>query len=130
MVTDPYEDDDDSPTLQRPAPPSATMQRAPRSLDVGGFAFEESSTDTDLDPLADPLGDSLADALADPLVDPLGDSLADPLADAHTVDALPPDAAIARVDAPDYSDMETPKIPLDVAAVLLRASQDDDGSAT
>ena len=106
MVTDPYEDDDDSPTLQRPAPPSATMQRAPRSLDVGGFAFEESSTDTDLDPLADSL------------------------ADAHTVDALPPDAAIARMDAPDYSDMETPKIPLDVAAVLLRASQDDDGSAT
>ena len=102
MVTDPYEDDDDSPTLQRPAPPSATMQRAPRSLDVGGFAFEESSTDTDLDPLVD----------------------------ARTVDALPPDAAIARMDAPDYSDMETPKIPLDVAAVLLRASQDDDGSAT
>ena len=118
MVTDPYEDDDDSPTLQRPAPPSATMQRAPRSLDVGGFAFEESSTDTDLDPLADPLADSLVDALADPL------------ADAHTVDALPPDAATARMDAPEYSDMETPKIPLDVAAVLLRASQDDDGSAT
>ena len=110
MVTDPYEDDDDSPTLQRPAPPSATMQRAPRSLDVGGFAFEESSTDTDLDPLAD--------------------SLADALADAHTVDALPPDAATVRMDAPEYSDLETPKIPLDVAAVLLRASQDDDGSAT
>jgi hypothetical protein len=110
LVTDPYEDDDDSPTLQRPAPPSAKMQRAPRSLGPtpGGFALEESSTDNDL-------------VLLDPL---------DPLADAHTVDALPPDAAFALMDAPDYSDMETPKIPLDVAAVLLRASQDDDGSGT
>lgn len=105
MVTDPYDDDDDSPTLQRPAPPSAKMQRAPRSLGTGGFALEESSTDTNL-------------------------VLLDPLADAHTVDALPPDAAFALMDAPDYSDMETPKIPLDVAAVLLRASQDDDGSGT
>ena len=113
MVTDPYEDDDDSPTLQRQAPPSAKMQRAPRSLEAGGFALEESSTDTDL-------------VLLDPLVDPL----VDPLADAHTVDALPPDAAFALLDAPDYSDMETPKIPLDIAAVLLRASQDDDGSGT
>jgi hypothetical protein len=101
LVTDPYEDDDDSPTLQRPAPPSAKMQRAPRA---GGFALEESSTDTDL-------------------------VLLDPLADAHTVDALPPDI-LALMEAPDYSDMETPKIPLDVAAVLLRASQDDDGSGT
>jgi hypothetical protein len=104
LVTDPYEDDDDSPTLQRPAPPSAKMQRAPRALDAGGFALEESSTDTDL-------------------------VLLDPLADAHTVDALPPDI-LALMEAPDYSDMETPKIPLDVAAVLLRASQDDDGSGT
>jgi hypothetical protein len=101
LVTDPYEDDDDSPTLQRPAPPSA---KAPRLLEAGGF-LAESSTDTDL-------------------------VLLDPLADAHTVDALPPDAAIALMDAPDYSDMETPKIPLDVAAVLLRASQDDDASGT
>jgi hypothetical protein len=85
LVTDPYEDDDDSPTLQRPAPPSAKMQCA---------------------------------------------LLIDPIADAHTVDALPPDVAIALMEAPDYSDMETPKIPLDVAAVLLRASQDDDGSGT
>lgn len=106
MVTDPYEDDDDSPTLQRPAPPSVKMQRAPRALVAtpGGFALEESSTDTDL-------------------------VLLDPHADAHTVDALPPDI-LALMEAPDYSDMETPKIPLDVAAVLLRASQDDDGSGT
>jgi hypothetical protein len=107
LVIDPYEDDDDSPTLQRPAPPSAKMQRAPKALDPtpGGFALEESSTDTEL-------------------------VMLDPLADAHTVDALPPDVAIALMEAPDYSDMETPKIPLDVAAVLLRASQDDDGSGT
>lgn len=101
MVTDPYDDDDDdSPTLQRPAPPSTKIERAPRLLEAGGF-LEESSTDTDL-------------------------VLLDPLADAHTIDALPPDI-LALMDAPDYSDMETPKIPLDVAAVLLAASQDDEG---
>jgi hypothetical protein len=112
VVIDPYEDDDDSPTLQRPAPPSATMARAPRSLDAGGSALEVLSTDTEF------------------VVVPPADPLADPLADAHTVDALPPDAALALMDAPDYTDMETPKIPLDVAAALLRASQDDDGSGT
>ena len=84
MTTDPYDDDDDSPTLQRPA--------------------TAASTDTDLAPL-------------------------DLLADAHTVDSLPPAEAVALMDDPDYADMETPKIPLDVAAVLLRASQDDDGSS-
>ncbi|MEA2751824.1 MAG: hypothetical protein QOI41_5967 [Myxococcales bacterium] len=101
MVTDPYEDDDDSPTLQRPAPASTKVARLP-GIEI---FLEESSTDTDLAPL-------------------------DPLADAHTVDALPPDAAIALMDAPDYSDMETPKIPLDVAAVLARASLEDDGSGS
>jgi hypothetical protein len=99
LVTDPYEDDDDSPTLQRPATVSTKMA-AVASI---GLFVEESSTDTDLAPL-------------------------DLLADAHTVDSLPPDDAIALMDDPDYSDMETPKIPLDVAAVLLRASLDDDGS--
>lgn len=98
-MTDPYEDDDDSPTLQRPATVSTKM---PAVAPIGVF-LEESSTDTDLAPL-------------------------DLLADAHTVDSLPPDDAVALMDEPDYSDMETPKIPLDVAAVLLRASLDDDGS--
>jgi hypothetical protein len=99
LVTDPYEDDDDSPTLQRPATVSTKMA-AVTSI---GIFVEESSTDTDLAPL-------------------------DLLADAHTVDSLPPDDAIALMDDPDFSDMETPKIPLDVAAVLLRASLDDDAS--
>ena len=100
MVTDPYDDDDDSPTLQRPATVSTKM---PAVASIGGF-FEESSTDTDLAPLA-------------------------LLADAHTVDSLPPAEAVALMDdAPDYSDMETPKIPLDVAAALLRASLDDNSS--
>jgi hypothetical protein len=104
MNTDPYNDDDDSPTLQRPPTGSVQIRRV---------AFvEESSTDTDLVPL---------DALAPP----------ESLADAHTVDSLPPDEALALLDievthVPDYTDMETPKIPLDVAAVLLRASQEDD----
>lgn len=103
-MTDPYDDDDDSPTLQRPP---AALNGLPPSLAVAEF-LEESSTDTDLVPL-------------------------DALADAHTVDSLPPvedeaDAA-ALMSLPDYADMETPKIPLDLAAVLLRASQDDDGSA-
>ena len=109
MNTDPYDDDDDdSPTLQRP--PTASSH-VPRALAASGVAFiEESSTDTDLVALA-----------------PL-----DSLADAHTVDSLPPDDAMGLLDvdvtnAPDYTDMETPKIPLDVAAVLLRASQEDDG---
>ncbi len=82
MVTDPYDDNDDQPTLQRPAPPSGKVRLAPYV----------------------------------------------PLDDAHTVDALPPDAGVALMDGPDYSDMETPKIPLDVAAALLRASQDEEGS--
>ena len=112
MNTDPYDDDDDSPTLQRPPTGSVQVLRQPqaaRALADSGVAFvEESSTDTDLVPL-------------------------DPLADAHTVDSLPPDDALALLDievthaAADYTDMETPKIPLDVAAVLLRASQEDDG---
>ena len=100
LVTDPYEDDDDSPTLQRPATVSTKMAAV---TSIGLFP-DESSTETDLETL-------------------------DLLADAHTVDSLPPDDAIALMDdEPDYSDMETPKIPLDVAAVLLRASLDDDGS--
>jgi hypothetical protein len=99
LLTDPYDDDDDSPTLQRPATGSTKM---PAVASLGGF-LEESSTETDLAPLH-------------------------LLADAHTVDSLPPDDAIALIDDPDYSDMETPKIPLDVAAVLRRALLDDDGS--
>ncbi len=110
MNTDPYDDDDDSPTLQRPPTGSVQVLRAPhaaRAVAGNGVAFvQEPSTDTDLVPL-------------------------DSLADAHTVDSLPPDDAIALdievTHAPDYTDMETPKIPLDVAAVLLRASQEDDG---
>lgn len=98
-MTDPYDDDDDSPTLQRPATASSGMPLAPALVEFP----EESSTDTDLAPL-------------------------DVLADAHTVDSLPPAEAMALMDSPDYADLETPKIPLDLAAVLLRASQDDDGS--
>jgi len=103
MTTDPYDDDDDSPTLQRPATAASGMPLAPAAVELVEFP-EESSTDTDLAPL-------------------------DLLADAHTVDSLPPAEAVALMDDPDYADMETPKIPLDVAAVLLRASQDDDGSS-
>ena len=113
MNTDPYDDDDDSPTLQRPPTGSAHVPRAAHALvtkTAAAVAFvDEPSTDTDLAPL-------------------------DLLADAHTVDSLPPDDAVALMDidvthgSPDYSDMETPKIPLDVAAVLLRASQEEDGS--
>jgi hypothetical protein len=113
VITDPYDDDDDSPTLQRPVTTSAVALQASAVQDrdhVPATEFlDEPSTDTDLVSL-----DAL-DALA--------------LADAHTVDSLPPSDAIARMDVPDYADMETPKIPLDVAAVLLRASQDDDGNA-
>lgn len=103
MITDPYDDDDDSPTLQRPVTTSAGALRA-AVAHVGLPEFlDEPSTDTDLVSL-------------------------DALADAHTVDSLPPSDAITRMDDDvDYADMETPKIPLDVAAVLLRASQDDDG---
>jgi hypothetical protein len=109
MNTDPYDDDDDSPTLQRPPTGSVHVQRAAQAVAASAVAFvEEPSTDTDLVPL-------------------------DLLADAHTVDSLPPDDAMALLDievthaAEDYTDMETPKIPLDVAAVLLRASQEEDG---
>jgi len=107
MNTDPYDDDDDSPTLQRPPTGSGIVPRA-LAASAGTFV-EESSTDTDLVAL-------------------------DPLADAHTVNSLPPDDAVALLDADvieatEYTDMETPKIPLDVAAVLLRASQEDEGTA-
>jgi hypothetical protein len=83
---DPYDDDDDHPTLQRPAPTSMKMPVA-RAADateamVGGFVVD-STTDTDL----------------------------------HVVETI---------DPLDFADLETPKIPLDVAAVLLRASQTDD----
>ncbi len=117
VVTDPYEDDDDSPTLQRPPMSNHALRPAvangvmpaPATATAPATGFvDEPSTDTDILAL-------------------------DPLADAHTVDALPPDAAVAWMGVPDYggpdyADLETPKIPLDVAAVLLRASQDDDGS--
>jgi hypothetical protein len=104
MNTDPYDDDDDSPTLQRP-PTASKVQLSPEARVI---FVEESSTDTDLVPI---------------------DAVDEQLADAHTVDSLPPADAVALMDSPDYSDMETPKIPLDVAAVLLRASQDDEGNA-
>ena len=103
MNTDPYDDDDDSPTLQRPP----TASRVQRSLPV--TFIEESATATDLMQVA-----AVDEHLAD-----------EHLADAHTVDSLPPADAVALLDSPDYSDMETPKVPLDVAALLLRASQDD-----
>jgi hypothetical protein len=102
VIPDPYDDDDDdSPTLQRPPTASNSVARLP-AVAVAAAFVEEPSTDTDLVPL-------------------------DSLADAHTVDSLPPAEAVAHMDLVDYADMETPKIPLDVAAVLLRASQDDDG---
>lgn len=104
VVTDPYDDDDDDhPTLQRQAPASSHVLRSP----VTGVA--------PFDPLLP----------RDPLL---------PLA------ALPPREALAPLPAvlddttngepvenvPDYTDMETPKVPLDVAAILRLASQDVD----
>ncbi|GAC1532427.1 MAG: hypothetical protein NVS3B10_27420 [Polyangiales bacterium] len=75
-----------------------------RSTAVAVFP-EESSTDTDLVPLDAPL-------------------------EAHTVESLPPAEVVALMDLVDYEDMETPKIPLDLAAVLRRASQENDASGS
>jgi hypothetical protein len=114
VITDPYDnddDDDDSPTLQRPAAISmaalqASVDHVRDPVRVTEF-LDEPSTDTDLVSLG----------------------VLDALADAHTVDALPPSDAVARMDDVECADMDTPRIPLDIAAVLLRASQDDDGRA-
>jgi hypothetical protein len=87
---DPYDDDDDHPTLQRPAPTSTKVAVAAPSS--AGF-LDESTTATDL----------------------------------HVLSTLPSsDTAETVLDELDYADMETPKIPLDIAAVLLRASLDDE----
>jgi hypothetical protein len=95
VVTDPYDDDDDDhPTLQRPAPTSSHVLRSP----VTGMA--------PIDPLL-PL------AALDPLL-PLPPLLDD------TTNNDPVD------NVPDYTDMETPKVPLDVAAILRLASQNID----
>jgi hypothetical protein len=72
--TDPYDDDDDHPTLQRPAPTSKAM----------------------------------------------------PVAAAAAAAAVAEEATATEIEVVDYAEMETPKIPIDVAAVLLRASKTDD----
>jgi hypothetical protein len=96
VVTDPYDDDDDHPTLQRQAPASSHVVMSP----VTGLAIDPRLAFAPLGPL-DPLA---------PLPPMLDDTTND--------------EPIANV--PDYTDMETPKVPLDVAALLRLASQDID----
>lgn len=101
VVTDPYEDDDDQPTLQRPSGsmPIATARSAECASD-GGFPDEE-DTAVDREPLAASSADDTATAR---------------LAKAAT--RLPEAGATLPADG----EQDTATLPIDIATALRRAS--------
>ena len=104
-MTEPYnQDDDDQPTLQRGAPTSSSIAAAPAVFD----AFQdEATTATDHDVLGS------EDALASEV----------------SVLALALVASPSPIaDARDFDDIDTQKMPVEVRAGLVLASQVDDGT--
>ena len=99
-MTEPYnhDDDDDPPTLQRGATTSSSIAAAPAVFDA---FLDEATTATDRGVLgSDDILASDASVLA-----------ASPIADAR-----------------DFDDIDTQKMPVEVRAGLVRASQVDDGA--
>lgn len=101
-MTEPYnqDDDDDQPTLQRGAPTPSSIAAAPAVFD----AFcDEATTANDLDVLG---GDDLLASQASAIA-----LVASPIADAR-----------------DFDDVDTQKMPIEVRAGLVRASQVDESA--
>jgi len=133
VVTDPYDDDDDAPTLQRHSPASGSGPIAPQSGPaarfVSGFRAaytplgesaegDESDFPIEADTAAD--GIPLASLLSDDVIELIEDEVESEIELAETVTALPADL-----------ERDTVLLPVDVAALLQRASaktDDDDGT--
>lgn len=143
VVTDPYEDDDDTPTLQRPSPPSGP---APRETGIppkraSGFRAAYAWPSAELQDLASSVFPEEDDTAVDraPLAAPPADADSDADDDATTATELLEETAtclpeedvleaaddVAIVDDGDDDDdvvENTVTLPAELIAVLARAS--------
>lgn len=117
MVSKPYEDEDDAPTLQRPLTPSGPAARFDSGVRaaVGGVPLDD-------------LHDIGFEDEATTAVDRVPVISACDYAIENTVTSLDAAAAAGAVTLPPPADTETDtaNLPVDVAAVLRRASEQTD----